>query len=358
MDRRFALKEDSETLSRRIKEIASHKWRIMEVCGGQTNSIIRYNLEALLPDNIELVHGPGCPVCVTPAAIVDKAAELAMKENIVLLTFGDMMRVPGSDGETLSEVRSKGGNIKILYSPLDAVTMAENMPGKEIIFLAVGFETTAPIYAFMILEAEKRKICNLSIISSLFAIPSAIRMIVSDPDNRIDGVLAAGHVCSITGEDEYEKLSESLKKPVVITGFEPTDIMLGIYHCIKMLEEGKPSLFNAYRRAVNRSGNVKAKGDLYEVFEPADNQWRGIGTIPASGLKLKRKYEHYNALLRFPTKADACETAVCRAGDIMFGKIQVHQCPYFRKQCTPEHPLGAAMVSAEGVCSIVYNYSA
>ncbi|MEG1574524.1 MAG: hydrogenase formation protein HypD [Bacteroidales bacterium] len=354
----FSLKSDTELLSSKIRRISTHPWRIMEVCGGQTNSIIRYNLNALLPNTIELVHGPGCPVCVTPAAIVDKAIALAMRNDTVLLTFGDMMRVSGSNGDTLLDVRSRGeGEIKILYSPLDALSIAKNMPEKEIVFLAVGFETTAPIYAIMLLEAEKRKIHNLSIISSLFTIPAAINMIGSDPECRIDGILAAGHVCCITGEGDYIKLSEKLKKPIVITGFEPSDIMLGIYHCIEMLENRTPALYNAYRRAVGNAGNIKAKKDLYEVFEPSDKEWRGIGKIPQSGLKLRSRYEHYDALSRFLTKVESHETTLCCAGDIMCGKISVHDCPYFGKQCTPEHPMGAAMISTEGVCIILYNYA-
>lgn len=349
-----------ETIAERICRSIDRKWRIMEVCGGQTRSIVKYGIESLLPPQIELIHGPGCPVCVTPSQVIDDAVTLATKHGATLLTFGDMMRVPGSNGKLLSEYRSAGNRIRIIYSPLDILDIATVNSNKEFVMLAVGFETTAPLYAFVISEAMRRNINNISFLTSLFTVPAAINMIASDSDNRIDGILAAGHVCTITGEQEYETLSKMINKPVVITGFEPVDIMLGIYICLKMLQCGKAACKNAYRRAVAKEGNINARRLMYEVFESCDTLWQGIGSIADSGLKLKHKYEQFDATVRFSLKTTKMKNTTsfyCPAGEIMQGKINAGECKYFGTQCTPETPLGAAMVTAEGVCAILYNYS-
>lgn len=356
----FSGKNDVEVIAERICRTIDRKWRIMEVCGGQTRSIVKYNIESMLPPQIELVHGPGCPVCVTPSRIIDVAVSLMESYGVTLLTLGDMMRVPGSNGRALSEYRSAGMPVKIIYSPLDVLDIAEADGNREFVLLAVGFETTAPLYAFAITEARRRHITNLSFLTSLFTVPAAIETIASDSDTRIDGILAAGHVCSITGEREYDILSRKINKPVVITGFEPADIMLGIYICLKLLQCGKVACKNAYRRAVAREGNIKARQIMHEIFESCDSVWQGIGLIPESGLELKKEYEQFDAERRFSLKTAkmANDTSFyCPAGEIMQGKMQTGQCKYFGIQCTPETPLGAAMVTAEGVCSILYNYS-
>ena len=359
-DGTFSSQDEVEIIAERICRIIDRKWRIMEVCGGQTRSIVKYNVEALLPPQIELVHGPGCPVCVTPSVVIDDAVSLVKNRGVTLLTFGDMMRVPDSGGKPLSDYRAEGNSVKIIYSPLDALDFAAADTGREFVILAVGFETTAPLYAFAITEARKRKIRNLSFLSSLYTVPAAIGAIASDSESRIDGILAAGHVCSITGEREYEILSRKINKPVVITGFEPADIMLGIYVCLKLLQCGMATSKNAYRRAVAKEGNIKARQIMYEVFESCDSVWHGIGLIPESGLRLKKEYEQFDAAKRFSLKTakmDDKNRFICPAGEIMQGKMQAGQCKYFGKQCTPETPLGAAMITAEGVCSILYNYS-
>lgn len=349
-----------DAISRRIRQTVDRQWRIMEVCGGQTRSMIKYNIEALLPPGIELVHGPGCPVCVTPPHVMDTAVSLAENSGVTLLTFGDMMRVPDSSGKPLSGYRGRGSSIKIIYSPLDALDFAAADRGRDFVMLAVGFETTAPLYAFAIEEAQRRDIKNLSFLTSLFTVPAAIEAIVSDPATCIDGILAAGHVCAITGEEEYRALSEKTSRPIVITGFEPYDIMLGIYLCTEMLQCGKPAVRNAYGRVVAKSGNIAARQAMYKVFEPCDAVWQGIGEIAGSGLKLRKEFEQFDAARRFPLKTTAMrdETGLyCPAGEIMQGKMQPSGCKYFGSECTPEAPLGAAMATAEGVCSILYNYS-
>lgn len=356
----FSLRDEVEIIAERICRSIDGKWRIMEVCGGQTRSIARYNIEAMLPPQIELVHGPGCPVCVTPSQIIDNAVTLVMEHGVTLLTFGDMMRVPGSNGKPLADYRARGAAIRIIYSPLDILKIAADNADKEFVMLAVGFETTAPLYAFTILEARKQHIRNLSFLTSLFTVPAVIEAIASDSDARIDGILAAGHVCAITGEREYELLSEKINMPVVITGFEPPDIMLGIYVCMKMLQCGKAACKNAYRRVVAHDGNIEARQMMYGVFESCDAAWQGIGVINESGLRLRKEYEQFDAAGRFSLKTEKMgnkETFHCPAGEIMQGKMQAGDCKYFGTECTPETPLGAAMVTAEGVCSILYNYS-
>lgn len=355
---------DSEQVQRLIEAInktALNSWNIMEICGGQTHSIARYGIDKMLPEKITLLHGPGCPVCVTPICIIDKAIEIALKPNVIMTSFGDMMRVPGSKMD-LFGAKARGADVRILYSTLDAVNLAERNPEKEIVFLAVGFETTIPLHLTAIKEAERRNLNNFSVITSLFTVPAAIDAILSEKDCKVDGFLAAGHVCAVMGYHEYHALTDKFKKPIIVTGFEPVDLIYGIYRCIVQLEEKEGKVENAYKRIVSEAGNTKMQELMKEILIPVDQEWRGIGKIERSGLKLSGKYIHYDALEKFgvsthtQTKGAEKQTR-CIAGDIMRGNKQVADCPCFGVTCTPEHPVGAPMVSAEGVCAAYYNYN-
>ena len=338
-----------------IHNICSGEWNIMEVCGGQTYALAHYRLEELLPHNINLIHGPGCPVCVTPVNIIDNAIELSGKTEVILCSFGDMMRVPGTNTSLLGK-KAEGADIRILYTPLDVIEIATQNPGKEVVFLAIGFETTTPIYALLIKKAEELGLKNISILTSLYTVPQAIRSLAADPDCKIDALLAAGHVCAITGMQPYTRLSDDLQIPVIITGFEPVDLLYGILMAVRQLESGKRYAENAYKRVVATTGNIKAQKDVAEIFEPADIEWRGLGVIADSGLKITKKYKHFDTTERYKLTVDTpLNESLCISGDIMKGITKPCQCKYFGKQCTPEHPIGAPMVSGEGVCSAYYN---
>jgi len=339
-----------------IRKLTTREWTIMEICGGQTHSIMRYNLEEFLPEKIQLVHGPGCPVCVTPLEIIDKAIHIAQMEDVIFTSFGDMVRVPGSEKDLLS-VKAGGGDVRLLYSPLDALKIAEENPDKNIVFFAIGFETTAPANAMAVSEASRRGLKNFSILSSHVLVPPAMEAILSSRQNKIEGFLAAGHVCTVMGYEEYIPIAEKYKVPIVVTGFEPVDILNGIYKVVRQLEEGKQEVENAYGRVVTREGNPAAKKLLKEVYNIADMKWRGIGNIPDSGFRLAEKYAGFDAELIFDV-GDIVqqESPLCIAGEVLQGLKKPGDCPAFGRECKPEHPLGAPMVSSEGACSAYYRF--
>jgi len=339
-----------------IARITTRPWTIMEVCGGQTHSIVRFGIDELLPEEITLVHGPGCPVCVTPVELIDNALQIASKPNVIFCSFGDMLRVPGTKGDLLS-VKAQGGDVRIVYSPLDAVKLAQKNPEREVVFFAVGFETTAPANALAVLQAHKLKLKNFSMLVAHVLVPPAIEAILSSPNNRVQGFLAAGHVCTVMGFEEYEPIARKYKVPIVVTGFEPLDILQGIYMCVKQLEEGRSEVENQYTRSVRRGGNREAQKLIREVFEVVPRKWRGIGRLPRSGLGLREPYRIYDAELRFGLlEHEAEERTECIAGLILQGARKPHECPAFATRCTPEHPLGAPMVSSEGACAAYYRY--
>lgn len=348
--------EQVQALLRAIRQAATRPWHIMEICGGQTHAIARYRLEEMLPPEIKLLHGPGCPVCVTPARLIDEALELAARPDVILASFGDMMRVPGTHTDML-QAKAHGADIRLFYSPLDAVELAATHPDKEVIFFAIGFETTAPVHMMALKEAGRRKLANFSLLTSLFTVPPAIEAILSDPESRVDGFLTAGHVCAITGNAAYHALAEKYKTPMVVTGFEPVDLLSGIYRCLLQLESGNHFVENAYKRAVPEEGNPAARALMEETLEPCDQEWRGIGVILRSGLRLKKEYAAYSAGEKFTFEQKINKTpSECVAGDIMRGIKQPADCPFFGKECLPERPMGAPMVSSEGVCAAYYKY--
>lgn len=339
-----------------IKKITTKQWNIMEVCGGQTHSIVKYGIDELLPEEITLIHGPGCPVCVTPLEQIDKAIKLASMKEIIFSSFGDMLRVPGSEKDLLS-VKAGGGDVRILYSPIDALKIAKENPGKEIVFFAVGFETTAPANAMAVYQAKLQGIKNFSILISHVLVPPAIEAILSSPNNKVQAFLAAGHVCTIMGYEEYYPIAEKYKVPIVVTGFEPVDILNGIYNCVKQLEEGRTEVENQYSRVVNREGNHHAKDIITEVFKIRNRKWRGIGEIKQSGLGLNDNYIEYDAEQKFNlTNMIVNEPEECISGLILQGLKKPFECNAFGKMCTPEHPFGATMVSSEGACAAYYKY--
>jgi hydrogenase expression/formation protein HypD len=339
-----------------IKQKTTRPWNIMEVCGGQTHSIVRFGLDTLLPPEISLIHGPGCPVCVTPVEIIDKALTIAALPSVIFCSFGDMLRVPGTKGDLFS-VKAAGGDVRIVYSPLDAVEIAKANPGREVVFFAVGFETTAPANAMAVKQAFDSGIDNFSLLVSHVLVPPAIEAILTSPRNRVQGFLAAGHVCTIMGYTEYYPIAEKYHVPIVVTGFEPVDILHGLLMCVSQLEEGRAEVENQYTRVVRETGNEIAQNIISEVFEITDRKWRGIGNIPASGLALRSKYTRYDANLRYEvSEYTAEEDSECLSGLVMQGVIKPHECPAFGVRCTPEWPLGAPMVSNEGACSAYYRY--
>lgn len=343
-------------LSSALKKITRHDWIIMEICGGQTHSIMRYNIEEYLPEQIHLVHGPGCPVCVTPLEIIDKAIAIASMKDIIFTSFGDMLRVPGSEKDLFS-VKAEGGDVRMVYSPLDAVKIAVENPGKKVVFFAIGFETTAPANALSVKEAKRRGLDNYSILSSNVLVPPAMKAILNSEATRIQAFLAAGHVCTVMGYGEYIPIAQEYKVPIVVTGFEPVDILQGIYHATIMLEQGKFDVQNAYSRAVTKEGNIPARKLLEEVFTITDRKWRGIGVIPESGYRLSDSYKAYDAELLFDVKdLDVHESELCIAGEVLQGIKKPSDCTAFGKECKPEHPLGAPMVSAEGACAAYYRF--
>ncbi len=348
--------ELAKSLFEEIRRVTTKKWAIMEVCGGQTHAIIRNGIDQLLPDKVELIHGPGCPVCVTPLGMIDKALEIASRPDVIFCSFGDMLRVPGSTRD-LFTVKSDGGDVRVVYSPLDAVNLAEQNPGKQVVFFAIGFETTAPANAMAVHMAKQRGLTNFSVLVSHVLVPPAIEAIVGSPNNRVDGFLAAGHVCSIMGTWQYGPLVEKYNVPIVVTGFEPLDVLEGIRRVVVQLENGEARLDNAYARVVSDEGNVPAQDMVEEVFEVCDRQWRGIGEIGLSGWRLAPAYRDFDAEYRFDVvDIDAPESGLCRAGEVLQGLIKPNECEAFGKECTPRTPLGATMVSSEGACAAYYQY--
>ncbi len=345
-------------LAAAIAKVTTRPWTIMEICGGQTHAIVKFGLDELLPKNITLVHGPGCPVCVTSADLIDHAVELAARPQVILCSFGDMLRVPGN-GIDLLTAKARGADVRIVYSPLDAVTLARDNPNREVVFFAVGFETTAPANALAVQSAEAQGLRNFSILTSHVLVPPAMRAILSAPDNRVQGFLAAGHVCTIMGTGEYGPIAREHRAPIIITGFEPVDILEGILLCVKQLEEGRADVENAYSRAVRATGNEHARAIVEKVFAVCDRDWRGIGVIPQSGLAVRAAWRSFDAAVRFPRKTPAAAAPTeCISGEIMRGVKKPLDCPAFGKTCTPERPLGAPMVSSEGACAAYYRYRA
>ncbi len=346
----------AQKLQQAIRQVVTRPWTIMEVCGGQTHTIVKYGIDELLPPQVELVHGPGCPVCVTPLELIDKAIAIASRPDVIFCSYGDMLRVPGSQSDLLT-VKARGGDVRVIYSPLDCLKIAETNPGRCVVFFAVGFETTAPANAMVVWQARKRGLKNFAVLVSHVLVPPAMTAILSSPDNRVQGFLGAGHVCSVMGYEEYLPLAERFQIPIVVTGFEPLDLLEGIYDCLCMLEAGRVGVENQYARAVRREGSLKAQQLLREVFAVGDRKWRGIGNIPASGFRLSPAYAEFDAELRFSVDhIDVRESEACVSGSILQGLLKPHDCPAFGTSCTPEHPLGATMVSSEGACAAYHNY--
>ncbi len=342
--------------ARAIARVLTRPWTIMEVCGGQTHAIVRFGLDQLLPPSLTLVHGPGCPVCVTPLELIEKALDLAARREVIFCSFGDMLRVPGKERDLLA-VKAAGGDVRIVYSPLDAVALARENPGREVVFFAVGFETTAPANAMAVYQAARQGIANFSILVAHVLVPPAMEAILASPGNRVQGFLAAGHVCAVMGYEEYEPIAARHRVPIVVTGFEPLDILQGIDLCVRQLEEGRAEVENQYRRAVRRDGNRRARELIRQVFRVVPRKWRGIGEIPRSGLGLQEEYAAFDAELRFGLAGRADEEpSECISGLILQGIRNPLECPAFGGRCTPEHPLGATMVSSEGACAAYYRY--
>ena len=339
-----------------IRRAAARPWVLMEICGGQTHAIMRHGIDQLLPPEIELVHGPGCPVCVTPIELVDKALAIAAQPGVIFTSYGDMLRVPGSACDLFS-VRAAGGNVRVVYSPLDAVKLAQHNPDRQVVFFAIGFETTAPANVMSVLQAKALGLKNFSVLVSHVCVPPAMHAILGSPHNRVQGFLLAGHVCTVMGYWEYPPLAEKYRVPMAVTGFEPLDIVQGILATVRLLEAGKISVENAYSRLVTYQGNRQAQAIIAQVFEPADRKWRGIGVIPQSGWRLRPEFDAFNAEKRFDVSAiQPEESPLCIAGLVLQGLKKPHDCPAFGKQCTPESPLGATMVSSEGACAAYYRY--
>lgn len=342
--------------SKLIHNITTKNWNIMEVCGGQTHAIVKFGIDELLPKSIRLIHGPGCPVCVTSLELIDKSIEIASNPGVIFCSFGDMLRVPGSKKDLL-QVKAEGGDVRMMYSPLDALKIAKDNPAKEVVFFAVGFETTAPANAMAVYQAKEQGLKNFSILVSHVLVPPAMEAILSSESCLVQGFLAAGHVCAVMGYNEYYPIAEKYKVPVVVTGFEPLDILQGIYMCVKQLEEGRFEVENQYSRAVDKEGNLNAQNIVNKVFKIGSRKWRGIGEIPDSGLVLQDSYIEYDASLKFGL-ADLVveEPKECISGIILQGLKKPHECEAFGKICTPERPLGATMVSSEGACAAYYRY--
>jgi len=340
-----------------IQAITTKPWVIMEICGGQTHSIMKNGIDQLLPDKIELVHGPGCPVCVTPLEQIDKALEIASRPDVIFTSFGDMLRVPGSSKD-LFMVKSEGGDVRIVYSTLDAVKIARENPDKKVVFFAVGFETTAPNNAMAVWQAHRERLTNFSILVSHVLVPPAMEALLSSPQNRVQGYLAAGHVCTIMGWEEYIPIAAKYKVPIVVTGFEPMDIVEGILLTVKQLEKGEYKVENQYSRIVKREGNRPAQDLINKVFQISNRKWRGIGEIPMSGFSLKEEFANHDADIVFNLgEINVNEPSECISGVILQGLKKPHECPAFGKICTPQNPLGATMVSSEGACAAYYSYN-
>jgi hydrogenase expression/formation protein HypD len=345
-----------------IRRMVTRPWTLMEICGGQTHSIVKYGIDELLPGEVTLVHGPGCPVCVTPVELIDKALQIASRPDVIFCSFGDMLRVPGSStpathGSDLLSVKAAGGDIRIVYSPMDAVHIAQQNPEKQVVFFAVGFETTAPANAMPVFYARQHNVTNYSVLVSHVLVPPAMEAILGSPDNRVQGFLAAGHVCTVMGYTEYYPIAAKYRVPIVVTGFEPLDLLQGIYMCVKQLEEGRFEVENQYARSVRRDGNAPAQQLVATVFRIVDRKWRGVGGIPQSGLGLAPEFAAFDADSRFGlSDYTAQEDPDCISGLIMQGARKPEECPAYGKRCTPDHPLGAPMVSSEGACAAYYRY--
>jgi len=342
-----------------IRRRATRHWTLMEVCGGQTHSLLRHGIEQELSGTIELIHGPGCPVCVTPAEDIDLAQSLSRREGVLIASFGDMLRVPGTR-RSLLDVRAEGGHVRIVYSPLDAVTLARGNPEQHVVLFAVGFETTAPATALAVLQAQQLGLNNFSMLVSHVRVQPAMEALLQAPDNRIDGFLAAGHVCTITGFESYTEFVRRFRVPVVVTGFEPIDLLEGIRDCVRQLEVGTAEVANQYSRCVRREGNAVARNALERVYQVEDSLWRGMGRILEGGLRLKPELRHFDARQRFEgartVELPIVETDACPAGDVLAGRLRPTDCPHFATGCTPDSPLGAPMVSAEGACAAYFRY--
>jgi hydrogenase expression/formation protein HypD len=346
----------ARSLVRRIQRAASRSWVLMEVCGGQTHTIVKQGLDQVLQDAVELIHGPGCPVCVTPLEQIDRALAIASRPDVIFCSFGDMLRVPGSECDLL-QIRARGANVRVVYSPLDAVEIARATPDREVVFFAVGFETTAPANAMAVWRAHQLGLTNFSLLVSHVTVPPAMTALLESPDNRVQGFLAAGHVCTVMGWTEYEPIAERYRVPIVVTGFEPLDLLEGIAMAVTQLEEGRSEVENQYARAVKREGTVSARLQVEQVFQLVDRKWRGIGNIPQSGLGLRPEFAGFDAERRFGVlDLRQEEPTECRAGDVLRGRLKPAQCPAFGTRCTPERPLGAPMVSSEGACAAYYQF--
>jgi hydrogenase expression/formation protein HypD len=348
--------ESVQAVVEAIRRRATHPWVLMEICGGQTHSIVRHGIDQLLPPDLELVHGPGCPVCVTPLELVDKALAIASRPEVIFTSYGDMLRVPGS-GRDLFTVRAAGGDVRVVYTPLDAVRLAQENPEREVVFFAIGFETTAPANAMSAWQARRLGLRNFSLLVSHVRVPPAMHAILGSPLNRVQAFLAAGHVCAVMGYHEYPPIAEQYRVPIVVTGFEPLDIVRGIYRAVLQLERGQALAENAYRRAVRFEGNRPAQELIQQTFEACDRAWRGIGVIPQSGWRLREEFAGFDAERRFDVAAiRPQESPQCISGLILQGQRKPHDCGAFGTACTPEHPLGATMVSSEGACTAYYRY--
>tara|TARA_R110000744_G_scaffold380185_1_gene500084 strand:+ start:14846 stop:15931 length:1086 start_codon:yes stop_codon:yes gene_type:complete len=340
-----------------IKKTVTQPWSIMEVCGGQTHSLVKNGIIEMLPKTVTMIHGPGCPVCVTPLNIIDKAIHLALEENVILCSFGDMLRVPGSK-KNLLEAKAEGADIRILYSPLEAVRIAEDNPEKEVVFFAVGFETTAPANALSVIHAHRKELKNYSILTSHVLVPPAIKAVIDDEESKIDGFLAAGHVCTIMGNSEYHPLSKTYEVPIVVTGFEPLDVLQGILMVVRQLEANEAQVENQYARIVKEEGNPEAQKMIHQIFEIKNQVWRGIGEIPDSGYQVRPEYADFDAKRKFKIEIpEAPENPDCISGQIMKGLKKPFECSQFGKKCKPTNPLGAPMVSSEGACAAYYHFS-
>ncbi len=343
-----------QTLLQAVHRVVSRPWHIMEICGGQTHTLIKSGIDQMLPPDLTLIHGPGCPVCVTPLELIDTALLLARRPEVIFTSFGDMLRVPGSASDLIS-VKAQGGDVRMVYSPLDAVKLAQKEPEREVVFFAVGFETTAPTTAMAVWQAQQLGLSNFSLLCAHVLVPPAMDAILHSPGTVVQGFLAAGHVCTVMGYHEYEPLAATYRVPIVVTGFEPLDLLQGIYMTVKALEAGQWGVENQYSRAVSREGNPHAQTMLRRVFEQCDRQWRGIGTIPHSGYRLREEFAAFDAAQRFGlARVSTPESSLCIAGEILQGLKKPPQCSAFATRCTPEHPLGAPMVSSEGACAAYY----
>jgi len=339
-----------------IARLVRRPWNIMEICGGQTHAIMRFGLDSLLPPEVRLIHGPGCPVCVTPVEIVDRAIELAGRPGVILCSFGDMLRVPGSRKDLLA-AKSEGADVRVVYSPLDAVRLARQNPDWQVVFFAIGFETTAPANAMAVRLAKQGGLKNFSVLVAHVLVPPAMEAILQSPSCQVNGFLAAGHVCTVMGMAAYRPIAEKYRVPIVVTGFEPVDILRGLLCCVRQLEQGRFEVENAYGRSVRPEGNLPAQRQIEEVFQVSDRKWRGIGLIPASGLELRPEYAEFDAVRRFGLAEWVAEEPTdCIAGQVLQGIKKPTECPLFGTICTPEHPRGAPMVSAEGACAAYYRY--